>query len=57
MALAARRWHDRIPKSCTGQGLAEYALIIALVAIVCASGVGIFGAFVNGIFSAGVPGL
>jgi pilus assembly protein Flp/PilA len=33
-----------------GQGLVEYGLIIALIAVVCAAAVGILGGTVNGIF-------
>jgi pilus assembly protein Flp/PilA len=33
-----------------GQGLVEYGLILALIAVVCAAAVGILGGTVNGIF-------
>jgi pilus assembly protein Flp/PilA len=33
-----------------GQGLVEYGLIIALIAVVCAVAVGTLGGTVNGIF-------
>jgi Flp pilus assembly pilin Flp len=39
-----------------GQDLVEYAMLVALIAIVCVVGVGFLGTTVNGFYNA-IPGL
>ncbi|MDP9469299.1 MAG: Flp family type IVb pilin [Chloroflexota bacterium] len=43
---------DRIVREEEGQDLVEYAMLVALIAVVCVAGVTLLGTEINGFFTA-----
>lgn len=51
LALWLSGWVSRVTKDEEGQGLAEYALILVLIAIVCVAALIFLGGSISGVLS------